>query len=336
MSTLLPPKPGAATAPAPARATLRGPVRVLLRMHRKALWAGAALLVLGIGVVVALRVWMASSKVLCSDGDITTCGDDIYVPSYAHTSAEGFLVNGGTVLVLLAALIGVFVAGPLIARELESGTFRPAWAQSVSPAHWLAARLAVPAALTVTGLTVLVVVLRWGLWALRAGPDTPGLRWHANGVFPGTGPAILGYALLAVAVGALSAVIVRRTLLSMSLTALVLGAVAACLGTWRYELWPSSFRKSTEVMGYDAGDWPIESGMLTASGEKLYWQDCYEADMAQGVEACMRGRGGIGYFSEYHPASHYWPLQLVETGILLALAALAVFAAFRVLRRLHG
>ncbi|MFF8505174.1 ABC transporter permease [Streptomyces anulatus] len=333
MSTLTPPKPDAVTA---APSALRGPVRVLLRMHRKTLWAGAALLVIGIGIVVALRVWMASSKVLCADGDTTPCGDDVYVSSYAHTSTETFLADGGTVLLILATLIGVFVAGPLIARELESGTFRPAWAQSVSPAHWLAARLAVPAALTITGLTVLVVVYRWGLWALRAGPNSPGLRWHANGVFPGTGPTILGYALLAVAVGALCAVLVRRTLLSVSVTALVLGAVAACLGTWRYMLWPSAFRKSAGVMDYDSGDWPIDSGMLTASGERLYWQDCFEADMTQGVEACMRGKGGIAYFAEYHPASHYWPLQLVETGILLALAALAVFASFRVLRRLHG
>lgn len=345
MSTLTPPTPPTPPSPptastpkadATAHSTLRGPARVLLRVHRKALWAGAVLLALGIGIVVALRVWMASSKVLCADGDITPCGDDIYVSSYAHTSAEGYLANGGTVLILLAALTGVFVAGPLIARELESGAFRLAWAQSVSPAHWLAARLAVPAALTVTGLTVLVIAYRWGLWALRSGPERYGTRWHANGVFPGTGPAILGYALLAVAVGALCAVVVRRTLLSMSLTALVLGAVAACLGTWRHELWPSSVRKNnTEDMAYDPGDWPIDSGMLTASGEKLYWQDCYEADLAQGVEACMRGRGGIGYFSEYHPAARYWPLQLVETGILLALAALAVFLTFRALRRLH-
>ncbi|MFD4028455.1 ABC transporter permease [Streptomyces sp. NPDC058576] len=333
MSTLTRPKTDAVTTPP---TTLRGPVRVLLRLHRKALWAGAALLVIGIGIVVALRVWMASSEVRCADGDTTRCGDDIYVSSYAHTSTETFLADGGGVLLLLAGLVGVFVAGPLIARELESGTFRLAWAQSVSPARWLAARLAVAAAPAVIGLTVLVVAYRWGLWALRAGPNSPALRWHAEGVFPGTGPAVLGYALLAVAVGALCAVIVRRTLVSVSVTALVLGAVAACLGARRYELWPSAFRQSAAVLDTDPGDWPIDTGMLTASGERLYWQDCYEADMTQGVEACMRGRGGIGYFTEYHPASHYWPLQLVETGILLALAALAVFAAFRVLRRLHG
>ncbi|MFF2600235.1 ABC transporter permease [Streptomyces californicus] len=337
MSTLTPAKPDADRAPATdAGGPLRGPVRVLLRLHRKALWGGAAVLVLGVGIVVALHLWMASSKVLCADGDTTTCGDDIFVSSYAHTSAEGFLADGGTAMLFLAAFVGVLVAGPLIARELESGTFRLAWAQSVSPGHWLAARLAVPATLAVTGLTVLVIVYRWGLWSVRDGLYSSGIRWHSNGVFPGTGPAILGYSLLAVAVGALCAVVIRRTLLSASVTALVLGAVGVGLGTRRYELWPVTVRRSTEITNYAPGDWPIESGMLTASGEKLYWQDCFASAMTQDVTACMRDRGGIGYFSEYHPASHYWPLQLVETGVLLALAALAAYAAFRVLRRLHG
>ncbi|MFJ6611545.1 ABC transporter permease [Streptomyces sp. NPDC091289] len=332
MSTLTRPKDAVTTPPA----TLRGPVRVLLRLHRKALWATGGLLVIGIGIVVALRVWMASAKELCADGDITPCGGPVYQPSYARTSTEAFLSEGGTVLLLLAGLIGVFVAGPLIARELESGTFRLAWAQSVSPAHWLAARLAVPAALTVTGLTVLAIVYRWGLWALRGYPYSHGTNWYASGIFPGTGPALLGFGLLAVAVGALCAVLVRRTLLSMSLTALVLGTVALGLGKRRYELWPTVFRENADVVSFNSGDWVVDMGMITASGQKLYWQDCYDADGVQGIEACMRGRGAVGYFAEHHPASHYWPLQLVETGILLALAALAAFAAFRVLRRLHG
>ncbi|MFF2864141.1 ABC transporter permease [Streptomyces rubiginosohelvolus] len=333
MSTLTRPKTEAvATAPA----TLRGSVRVLLRLHRKALWAAAALLVIGIGIVVALRVWMASSKVRCADGDTTRCGDDIYVASYAHTSTETFLADGGGVLLLLAGLIGVFVAGPLIARELESGTFRPAWAQSVSPAHWLAARLAVPAGLAVVGLTVLIAVYRWGLRALRGYPYFQPPRWYDSGVFPGTGPALLGFALLAVAVGGLCAVLVRRTLLSMSLTGLFLGVVALGLDKRRYELWPHILRQGEGPLTLSGGDWHLDSGMLTASGRKLYWQDCFDTDMTGSAEACMRARGGVDHFAEVHPASHYWPLQLVETGILLALAALAVFAAFRVLRRLHG
>ncbi|MFF0507473.1 ABC transporter permease [Streptomyces fimicarius] len=332
MSTLTRPK---AEAVATVPVTLRGPVRVLLRLHRKALWAAGVLLVLGIGSVVALRVWMASAKELCSDGDMTPCGGD-YLPSYARTSSELFLSDGGTVLLLLAGLIGVFVAGPLIARELESGTFRLAWAQSVSPAQWLAARLAVPAALAVIGLTVLIAVYRWGLWALRGYPHSHLTPWYASGIFPGTGPALLGFALLAVAVGALCAVLVRRTLLSMSLTALVLGVVALGLGKRRYELWPAAFRQSADHVQLSPGDWDIEMGRLTESGQKLYWQDCTADYSMWDIEDCMRERGAVAHFAEVHPASHYWPLQLVETGILLALAALAVFAAFRVLRRLHG
>jgi hypothetical protein len=37
-----------------------------------------------------------------------------------------------------------------------------------------------------------------------------------------------------------------------------------------------------------------------------------------------------------HPSAHFWPLQLVETGIVLAVAALATTAAFLVLRRRTG
>ncbi|MFI5655395.1 ABC transporter permease [Streptomyces anulatus] len=333
MSTLTPPKPDTVTA---APSALRGPVRVLLRAHRKALWAGAALLVIGIGIVVALRVWMASAKELCADGDITPCGGPIYQPSYARTSSETFLSEGGTVLLLLAGLIGVFVAGPLIARELESGTFRLAWAQSVSPAHWLAARLAVPAALAVVGLTALIAVYRWGLWAFRGYPHSYLTRPYDSGIFPGTGPAVLGYALLAVAVGALCAVLVRRTLVAVSLTVVVLGAVGLALATWRYLLWPTVLRTGPDAMEIGPNAWDVDMGMITASGERLYWEDCNSADMTQNVDACMRDRGAVSDFAEYHPISHYWPLQLVETGILLALAALAAFAAFRLLRRLHG
>ncbi|MET9968858.1 hypothetical protein ABZZ80_23740, partial [Streptomyces sp. NPDC006356] len=35
----------------------------------------------------------------------------------------------------------------------------------------------------------------------------------------------------------------------------------------------------------------------------------------------------------YHPRSHFWPLQYVETGIVLAVAAAATLTAFAVLRR---
>lgn len=50
----------------------------------------------------------------------------------------------------------------------------------------------------------------------------------------------------------------------------------------------------------------------------------------------MDALGVTQRYVDYHPESHRWPLQLVESGILLAAAALAVYLAYRLLRRLHA
>ena len=47
-----------------------------------------------------------------------------------------------TALVLVVpALIGMFWGAPIIAHELETGTFRLAWTQSVSRLRWLLVKL---------------------------------------------------------------------------------------------------------------------------------------------------------------------------------------------------
>ncbi|MEU1486202.1 ABC transporter permease [Streptomyces sp. NPDC005752] len=322
MSTLTPPRP-----------SLRGPVRVLLRQHRRALWSAAALLLTGIAFVVGLRIWVAvrSSEELCPDGDVTPCGDGTYLGTYARTATETFLADGGTVMLLLAALAGVFVAGPLIARELESGTYRQAWTQDVSPVQWLAVRLVTPLALVTSGMVVLALVYRWGRSSVDGSPYAFGLEWHAKGVYPALGPVALGYTALAVALGALCAMVVRRTLIAASGTFILFGLVALAMGKLRYRLWPS-VRLTGEA--YPQGSfWHLDSGMLTASGQEVGREDCFTVDGFTDHVACMRARGGVTQFVDYHPASHFWPLQLVETGILLVLSAVAVALAFRVLRR---
>ncbi|MFD3650289.1 ABC transporter permease [Streptomyces cyaneofuscatus] len=336
-STLTPPKPDAATAAkASPKASLRGSVRVILRAHRRSLWAAGALLGLGVGSAAALLIWVAAdaSKELCPDGDVTPCSDDVYTTTMGRNAAESVLSGGGSALLLLACLIGAFVAGPLISRELESGTFRMAWAQSVSPARWPAARLAVPAALSVAGVGLLSLVQRWGWTQLREKPSAFGLKWFDEGIFPGIGPVAVGYALFAVAVGALCALLIRRMLQSMAATTVVLAVVMAGATKRRWMLWPTDRLVGGGFPGNDT--WMTEMGMLTASGEKLFWEDCKSSYEDPGAVDCLTAQGGVSDFTDYHPIGHFWPLQLVGTGILLALAALAVFAAFRVLRRLHG
>ena len=57
------------------------------------------------------------------------------------------LQNALAALVLIVpALVGVFFGAPLVARELEAGTYRLAWTQSVTRVRWLAVKLALSSA----------------------------------------------------------------------------------------------------------------------------------------------------------------------------------------------
>jgi ABC-type transport system involved in multi-copper enzyme maturation permease subunit len=48
----------------------------------------------------------------------------------------------GVLVVAVPAVVGMFCGAPLVARELEEGTFRLAWTQSVTRTRWLTLRLA--------------------------------------------------------------------------------------------------------------------------------------------------------------------------------------------------
>ena len=69
------------------------------------------------------------------------------VPSSSNTC--GLADHLPHLVMLLPGLIGVFVGAPLVARELESGTFRFAWTLARSRVQWI-----------VTKLVLLAVVLR--------------------------------------------------------------------------------------------------------------------------------------------------------------------------------
>ena len=65
----------------------------------------------------------------------------------------------GVLVIVVPGIIGIFWGAPLVARELETGTFRLAWTQSVTRTRWLAVKLAVVglASMAVAGLLSLMV-----------------------------------------------------------------------------------------------------------------------------------------------------------------------------------
>ena len=116
-------------------------------------------------------------------------------------------------------MIGAFAGAPLLARELETGTFRFAWTQGVGRMRWLVALL-VPGALGVAAIIAAFGALV--SWYKQPLVDS-GIpqRLHAS-VFPVTGVAVAGWALAGFALGVLAGLVLRR----------VVPALAATLAPW--------------------------------------------------------------------------------------------------------
>jgi hypothetical protein len=115
-------------------------------------------------------------------------------------------------VVVVPGLLGAFCGAPLVAAELESGSFRLAWTQDVSRGRWLALRLAVTglASMAVAGLLSWVVT--WWAGPLdRAGLDQFG-SFDSRDIVPA------GYAAFAFALGVLCGVLSRRTVPAMAAT----------------------------------------------------------------------------------------------------------------------
>jgi hypothetical protein len=296
-------------------------------VHRSALWFWALLVALvgggllwatGPGLDAAWDDWVRSG---CKPLDYCSTG-----PAYSHYQLPVNL--GSAALTLTPALIGAWAGGALIGRELETGTARLAWTQSVTPAHWLAAKLAVPAAAIVSG-TVLLTLLNRLVWSreerLRQG--VLGRDWFEYTVFTGNGPVATAYALLALAVGVVAGLLIRRSLPALAAGVTGVAVVMGVLRTQRHALWPVETVVSRTPEPRWQGD-PVGRGFLDASGDRIPDVECLD-DVCDPPHI-------TGYYVDYHPSSHYSPLQLVETGIVLAVTALLVWAAFRLLRRRTG
>ncbi|MBA2807258.1 ABC transporter permease [Streptomyces sp. KM273126] len=329
------------TAPAEAPALRRslrprGLVWTMLCLHRAALLFWALLVAVAAGTL--LWAWGPGTKGLWTEYRTMRCafsGQDFGQDLSCDYTGDAYMALdlatslGGLIITIVPFLVAVWASGALIARELETGTAELAWTQSVSPARWLAAKLAVPAVLLASGTALLTLLhrlmwpsdrelLRWLSW-----------QWYDDVAFRGNGPVAVAYALLGLAVGVLVGLLVHRSLPALGISLVCLLAVHFALVMLRPYLWPSVTLTKTDQYSISGG-MPVDDGAITPLGNRVP-NPC-------GGEGpgCLTQHHIAGFYFDYHPSSHFWPLQLVETGIVLSLAALAVLASFRLLNRHTG
>jgi hypothetical protein len=127
----------------------------------------------------------------------------------------GALQKATSVLVLaVPALLGMFWGAPLIAHELETGTFRLAWTQSVSRLRWLLVKLGLVGLASMLGAGLLSLMVTW--WSSPIDEADPNRFSPSNFALHGFVPG--GYAVFAFVLAATVGLLLRRTLPAMAVT----------------------------------------------------------------------------------------------------------------------
>ena len=237
------------------------------RHHRIAL--GGVAVFLG---ALAVWLWIAGTSLhhayaaaaACHPASSAACQNLI-----AGFQSTNVILKGGFVLQPVPALIGAFVGGPMLAREIETGTFRYAWTQGFGRWRWTLAKLVLLGVAVTAIAGAFSVLVSWYYQSYLA----PGRLYDpasalAHWLFDLRGVAFAAWTLAAFAIGALAGLLIRR----------VVPAIVATLAGYT-------------VLALVAGD------ILRA---------------------------------DYQPASHFWLVQGMAGGGLVALSVLLIAATVAV------
>jgi hypothetical protein len=321
--------------------------------------AWAALAVVGALVVASLATAPTLDDLWAGSG-MATCGADCGEVARAfveqvRTSVAGPLYWAGIGVMFVApALIGAFWGAPLVARELETGTYRLVWNQSVTRGRWLAVKLAFGGLMTVLTVGLLSLVITW--WN---GPiDQAQANRLLPEIFAARGVVPVGYAAFAFMAGVAVGALIRRTVPAMAVTLLVVAAVQVAMPLWvrphllepvrieapldfeavrSFGLFPDG---GVRIMGEvdEPGAWVLTNRTVTQGGQEFTGPaDPAFCGREQGPKVCLRSFAPLNLRQEltYHPASRFWTFQWYETTLFLAVAALlAGFTSWWVRRRL--
>jgi ABC-2 family transporter len=277
---------------------------------------------------------------------------------------ENTLLYLAGVLGLVPGLVGMFWGVPLITRELENGTQRLVWNQSVTRRRWLLTKL------LVVGLAGVVVAGAAGLlltWA-AAPVDHVADNRFSTVVFGARFLPPIAYAAFAAVLGTLIGLFARRTVPAMALTLvtfvifqfLVANLVRPHLMPAEHLTEPMTVSAINRAgsLGSITGA-PVLSGLsipqgwitdvsalTTAQGRTLSektFDDCYlnapKTGATEGpygdIAVCL-ARLDLHVDIAYQPWNRYWAFQLLESGFYLLLTGLLIAAAGWRVRRLPG
>jgi ABC-type transport system involved in multi-copper enzyme maturation permease subunit len=278
---------------------------VTWRQHRPTLISVPA--VLG---AVAVFLWIAGLKIhhdyavltACHPASSNACGN----LNSAFNNADWTMANTILIFMNLApAVIGAFAGAPVLARELETGTYRYAWTQGFGRERWTLAKLALLAVALTAAAGAFSQVFTWFFRPFLAQEDMTVL---AGTVFETRGIVFAAWTLTAFAIGALAGMLIRRIVPAMAATLAAYTGLA--LVTWLFLRQHYPLALVTSNPDIDSGQFNVHDPWVLST-----WTT------------------GPTQWTRYIPVSRFWPMQFIEAGWLLALSVLLIAATVWLVRR---
>jgi hypothetical protein len=225
-------------------------------------------------------------------------------------------------------LIGAFMGGPLLARELESGTFRFAWTQGTGRTRWVIAKLFFLAAAVTAAAGAFTSLFSWWHRPLFAA----GGSLMEPRIFDMSGVDFAAWTLFAFALGAFAGVAIRR----------VVPALAAAIAGWTGVALAAAFylrpRYRAALTAHAAAALPARSYVMSMwwsapGGERLSTDALVERMQRLPVPVGDFKRWPVqhGYtqWLAYQPESRFWHFQAIEgAGLLVASLLLGAAAVW--------
>ena len=239
---------------------------VTWRQHRMTL-AGVVVVLGGLAVYLwrtGLGIHQAWTFIVtCRPVNSATCAGAAGIFNSRYVPTE---VTAGLLLTLAPALLGAFVGAPVLAREMETGTFRYAWTQGFGRWRWTLGKL-VPLAVVVAAAAGALSVLSWWFFApfFAENFGTP----LAPALFDLRGVAYAAWTLVAVAIGALAGMLIRRVVPAMAATLAAYLGLALLPGLWLRQYYlPAVHTTSNNLPGFAwiLNQWYTKGGKFAFAG----------------------------------------------------------------------
>ena len=244
------------------------------------------------------------------------------------------LADSARYLIVLPSLAGLFVGVPLLARELEQGTYRFAWTQTITRTRWLLVKFAVLGVAALLAGAALSLIVAW--W--RTPFDELSGRMSPSG-FEIQGLVVPAYTLAALAIGILAGAVLRRSLPAALLALGVFAALRVAVRTLVRPRFVEPLHQTAPGLAPSARgpDWILHDSLVDSVGrvitpgrEEIAIQHAQQAGIDPNDYLVSLGwRRAV----TYQPSDRFWTFQLLEAGLFFAVALVAIAAAVWVVRR---